>query len=132
LVSNNTSSISTLTTAVNDNKSAAESVATGLSNRITALETNSATSEALNAVNAVVGQNTEAITTLDGRITQVDEQASAAIDAVDKRVDLLNNTVTTQGNTLSNKADSSTVTALETKVDNNKSAVDTALAAKAE
>jgi hypothetical protein len=69
---------------------------------------------------------------LDGRITQVDEQASAAIDAVDKRVDLLNNTVTTQGNTLSNKADSSTVTALETKVDNNKSAVDTALAAKAE
>ena len=132
LVSNNTSSISTLTTAVNDNKSAAESVATGLSNRITALETNSATSEALNAVNVIVGQNTEAIAALGGSITQLDEKSSAAIDAVDDRVDLLNNTVTTQGNTLSNKADSSTVTTLETKVDNNKSAVDNALATKVE
>ena len=132
LISNNTNAISNLTTAVNDNKSAAESVATGLSNRITALETNSATSEALNAVNVIVGQNTEAIAALGGSITQLDEKSSAAINAVDDRVDLLNNTVTTQGNTLSNKADSSTVTTLETKVDNNKSAVDNALATKVE
>lgn len=132
LISNNTNAISNLTTAVNDNKSAAESVATGLSNRITALETNSATSEALNAVNVIVGQNTEAIAALGGSITQLDEKSSAAIDAVDDRVDLLNNTITTQGNTLSNKADSSTVTTLETKVDNNKSAVDNALATKVE
>ena len=132
LISNNTNAISNLTTAVNDNKSAAESVATGLSNRITALETNSATSEALNAVNVIVGQNTEAIAALGGSITQLDEKSSAAINAVDDRVNLLNNTVTTQGNTLSNKADSSTVTALETKVDNNKSAVDNALATKVE
>ena len=132
LINNNTNSISNLTTTVNDNKSAAESVATGLSNRITALETNSATSEALNAVNAIVGQNTEAIAALGGSITQLDEKSSAAIDAVDDRIDLLNNTVTTQGNTLSNKADSSTVTTLETKVDNNKSAVDNALATKVE
>ena len=132
LVSNNTNSISTLTTAVNDNKSAAESVATGLSNRITALETNSATSAALNAVNEVVEQNTGAITTLDNRVTQVNENVSSAIDAVDKRVDLLNNTMTTQGNTLANKADSSTVTTLETKVDNNKKTTDEALATKAD
>lgn len=132
LINNNTNAISNLTTAVNDNKSAAESVAAGLSNRITALETNSATSEALNAVNVIVGQNTEAIAALGGSITQLDEKSSAAINAVDDRVDLLNNTVTTQGNTLSNKADSSTVTTLETKVDNNKSAVDNALATKVE
>lgn len=132
LVSNNTNSISTLTTTVNDNKSAAESVATGLSNRITALETNSATSAALNAVNEVVEQNTGAITTLDNRVTQVNENVSSAIDAVDKRVDLLNNTITTQGNTLANKADSSTVTTLETKVDNNKKTTDETLATKAD
>ena len=69
---------------------------------------------------------------MGGSITQLDEKSSAAINAVDDRVDLLNNTVTTQGNTLSNKADSFTVTTLETKVDNNKSAVDNALATKVE
>lgn len=132
LIGDNTKEINRLNGVIDDNKTAAETAASGLSDRITALETNSATSEALNAVDEVVGQNTEAIATLGDRITQVDENASSTVDAVNKRVDLLYNTVTTQGNTLSNKADSSTVATLETKVDNNKSATDTALAAKAD
>ena len=40
--------------------------------------------------------------------------------------------MTTQGNTLANKADSSTVTTLETKIDNNKKTTDEALATKAD
>lgn len=132
LIDNNSKEIEKLTDIVDDNKTAAETAASGLSDRITILETNSATSEALNAVNEVVGQNTGAIATLGDRITQVDENASSAIDAVDNRVDLLNNTVTTQGNTLSNKADASTVATLETKVDNHKTAIDTALSTKVE
>lgn len=132
LIGNNATDIEELTKTVADNKTAAESAASGLSDRITDLETNSATSEALNAVNEIVGQNTSAITSLGDRITQVDENASSAIDAANDRIDLLNSTITTQGNTISNKADSTTVATLETKVDNNKSAVDTALEAKAE
>lgn len=132
LIGDNAKEINRLNGIINDNKTAAETAASGLSDRITTLETNSATSEALNAVNEVVGQNTGAIATLGDRITQVDENASSAVDAVNKRVDLLYNTITTQGNTLSNKADNSTVATLETKVDNNKSATDTALAAKAD
>ena len=132
LIGDNATDIEELSKTVADNKTAAESAASGLSDRITDLETNSATSEALNAVNEIVGQNTTAIASLGDSITQVDENASSAIDAVNNRIDLLNSTVTTQGNTLSNKADSTTVATLETKVDNNKSAVDTALAAKAE
>lgn len=132
LIGDNAKEINRLNGIINDNKTAAETAASDLSDRVTTLETNSATSEALNAVNEVVGQNTGAIATLGDRITQVDENASSAVDAVNKRVDLLYNTVTTQGNTLSNKADSSTVITLETKVDNNKSAVDNALATKVE
>lgn len=132
LIGNNATDIEELTKTVADNKTAAESAASGLSDRITSLETNSATSAALNAVNEIVGQNTSAITSLGDRITQVDEKASSAINAANDRIDLLNSTVTTQGNTISNKADSTTVVTLETKVDNNKSAVDTALEAKAE
>ena len=132
LIGTNATDIEDLTKTVADNKTATENAASDLSDRITNLETNSATSEALNAVNEIVGQNTSAITSLGDRITQVDENASSAIDAANDRIDLLNSTVTTQGNTISNKADSATVTTLETKVDNNKSAVDAALAAKAE
>lgn len=132
LIEDNTEEINKLIEVVGDNKTAAETAASGLSDRITTLETNSATSEALNAVNEVVGQNTDAIASLGDRITQVDENASSAIDAVDNRVDLLNSTVATQGNTLSNKADTSTVTTLETKVDNHKTAIDAALATKVE
>ena len=132
LIGDNATDIGELTQTVADNKTAAENAASGLSDRITSLETNSATSAALNAVNEIVGQNTTAITSLGERITQVDENASSAINATNGRIDLLNSTVTTQGNTISNKADSTTVATLETKVDNNKSAVDTALEAKAE
>ena len=132
LIGDNATDIEELTKTVTDNKTAAETAVSGLSDRITSLETNSATSEALNAVNEIVGQNTSAITSLGDRIAEVDENASSAIDAANDRIDLLNSTVTTQGNTISNKADSTTVATLETKVDNNKSAVDTALAAKAE
>ena len=132
LIGDNATDIEELTQTVADNKTAAENAASDLSDRITSLETNSATSEALNAVNEIVGQNTSAITSLGDRIAEVDENASSAIDAANDRIDLLNSTVTTQGNTISNKADSATVATLETKVDNNKSAVDTALEAKAE
>ena len=132
LIGDNATDIGELIQTVTDNKTAAENAASGLSDRITDLETNSATSEALNAVNEIVGQNTSAITSLGERITQVGENASSAIDAANGRIDLLNSTITTQGNTISNKADSTTVATLETKVDNNKSAVDIALATKAE
>ena len=132
LITDNKDDIDALARVVETNKSAAESAATSLSGRITKLETDGATSEELNAVNELVGTNTSAIATLGDRITQLDENTSSKFDAVDDRIDLLNGTVTTQGNTLSNKADTSTVITLETKVDNNKKAADDALATKAD
>ena len=132
LITDNKDDIDALARVVETNKSAAESAATSLSGRITKLETDGATSEELNAVNELVGTNTSAIATLGDRITQLDENTSSKFNAVDDRIDLLNGTVTTQGNTLSNKADTSTVTTLETKVDNNKKAADDALATKAD
>ena len=132
LITDNKDSIDALAGVVETNKSAAERAATSLSGRITKLETDGATSEGLNAVNELVGANTSAIATLGDRVTQLDENTSSKFDAIDDRIDLLNGTVTTQGNTLSNKADTSTVTTLETKVDNNKKAADDALATKAD
>lgn len=128
LISDNTTDITNLTKTVEDNKTAAENAAAGLSDRIEDLETNSATTAQLDATNVVVGENTSAIASLGDEIGQVNESASTSIRDLQSQITTINGTITTQNGNIANKADITTVTALQVKVDNH----ETALASKAE
>ena len=132
LIEANEKSIDELAIVITNNKNAAEGAASGLSDRITTLETESATSEEVNAVNTIVGQNTVAIASLGDTISEMEENVSSSIRALQDSITSINGTIAQHGNTLSSKADSRTVATLETKVDNNKKAADDALALKAE
>lgn len=125
LIEDSAADIIELTGVVADNKTAAEDAASKLSDRITDLETNGATSEALNGVFELVGQNATAIGLLSGRIDEVDENASSAIGSINQTIAQLNNTI-------SNKADNSAVSALETSLNNYITSVNNALDLKAD
>lgn len=132
LISDNTTDITNLTKTVEDNKTSAENAAAGLSDRIEELETNSATTAQLDATNVIVGENTSAIASLGDEIEQVNENASTSIQNLQSQITTINGTITTQNGNIANKADSATVTALESKVDNHISANETALTSKAD
>ena len=121
LIGDNANSITTLTGTVADNKSAAETAMSELSARITTLETESATSDELNDVAKSVGQNASSISNLSGRI-----------DGVDSSIGNINQTVAQLNSTISGKADTSSVTTLETAFNSYSVSTNTALTLKAD
>ena len=101
LVSTNATNITNLSDTVKNNKEAIEETASGLDTRVIALETNSATTEALNTVDGKTNTNALAIVGLGERIDTVEENTASAleglggrIDGVSGRIDTLSNTVT--------------------------------------
>lgn len=132
LINTNQSAHEALEAVVEANKLAVEAAALGISNRVTTLETNSATTVALNEVSQLANGNAQTISSLGEQVKTVDADAKSAAKALNDRVDLLNGTVTTQGNTLSNKADLQTVTVLEAKVDTHIASAETLFSSKAD
>lgn len=132
LINTNQSAHEALEAVVEANKLAVEAAALGISNRVTTLETNSATTVALNEVSQLANGNAQTISSLGEQVKTVDADAKSAAKTLNDRVDLLNGTVTTQGNTLSNKADLQTVTVLEAKVDTHIASAETLFGSKAD
>lgn len=132
LITTNKNAHEALEGVVDANKVAIEAAALDISNRITALETNRATTAALNEVSQLANGNAQTISSLGEQVKTVDADAKSAAKTLNDRVDLLNGTVTTQGNTLSNKADLQTVTVLEAKVDTHIASAETLFSSKAD